>query len=311
MAPQLHWLLNSADRLSTQSGIPLDFLRLLELLRIRLRRSADSGPSHVIKLDARNYEIVLTRHYRSHSQALTSGQRFTVAHELGHILLDYKYKLRPSSPKVFHDVEHWCNAFASRLLIPEDSLINVKLSAWKELPGLLLSLTRTFLAPEAVVARRLGQRYPALFLARAVAHNNAKGNYVLRVQWATDNSSLFGIVRGSHITDTHLLAPLLPISDGGPETQVSVGRGEVTVRRLRLNSKAYLIAARCPASGSTSFSFLRSADLESHSRGNRAAARPYGDISPTNRSGTSYRTWPEPLSDRQIGRQAAMHDEVL
>src|SRR5437773_11134941 len=113
---QWEWLRAAATRLSQLSRIPVDLTALLRQLRIDLERSTNGSPTLLTKPSPRSYKIILARSRARSPEELSSGDRFAVAHEIGHVLLDYEFGFRPTNRRHYHAAETLCNAFASWLL---------------------------------------------------------------------------------------------------------------------------------------------------------------------------------------------------
>src|SRR5687768_8121290 len=111
---QLDWLRSCADRLTNSSDRPIQLRALLKQLGITLRKqvSVDAKCEALVqKTSLGKYEIVLLRRSES-TRGLTPRERFTIAHELGHVLIDLKFGWLPTTRDEYYAREMWCNEFA-------------------------------------------------------------------------------------------------------------------------------------------------------------------------------------------------------
>jgi hypothetical protein len=70
------------------------------------------------------WEVLLMRAH-SRREQISSHERFTIAHELGHYLLLREAQFRPQRNAEYWLGERLCNHFASRLLIPPRVLVDI------------------------------------------------------------------------------------------------------------------------------------------------------------------------------------------
>lgn len=70
--------------------------------------------------DSGQYEIVVYK--RSTATPWRSRDRFTVAHEIGHFIVETKIGYHPTSRSEYWKLEDRCNSFAGQLLIPDDAV---------------------------------------------------------------------------------------------------------------------------------------------------------------------------------------------
>ena len=111
----------------TNSGIPVDLDRIASHLGVPIRREFLNGDISGFLFRKDNQAAIVVNRSQS-----STRQRFTIAHEIGHYLLDHKHdeihvdrafvlKFRKGTPAGDPD-EIQANAFAATLLMPRDSL---------------------------------------------------------------------------------------------------------------------------------------------------------------------------------------------
>lgn len=84
-----------------------------------------------------------------------AAQIFTIAHEIGHLLLGESGVSNPQPATRGHIAsERWCNAFAAELLVPIDALVQLK-RTHEDLTDELRMLARRFKVSTLVVLRRI------------------------------------------------------------------------------------------------------------------------------------------------------------
>lgn len=99
-------------------GPPFDFQKCLDFLGgVRIVPETLAGTGYLLELGEERAEILVNR------RVSTSRQRFTAAHELGHLILQ-RLTRNQAPPQKSHsrneaELERWCEKFAVSLLMPE------------------------------------------------------------------------------------------------------------------------------------------------------------------------------------------------
>lgn len=112
----------------TNSSVPVDLERIAEHLQILIRREAFNGDISGFLFRQNDKAAIVVNRRQSKAR-----QRFTIAHEIGHYLLDHKkneihvdrafvLKFRRGQPAGSDPEEIQANAFAAALLMPRDAL---------------------------------------------------------------------------------------------------------------------------------------------------------------------------------------------
>src|SRR6266404_6517943 len=132
---QLEWLTKYIDDSVGTATLPIDVVRKLAeigatLTVVKRDRSASlpkKGLRDATTVRGTNgYRVELTRSADS-PPFLTHRERFSLAHEWAHILLDQYTGWRPTSRQEYYLREAACNRLAAHLLVPERAQRNLSL----------------------------------------------------------------------------------------------------------------------------------------------------------------------------------------
>lgn len=166
---------------------------------------------------------------RHEDHLLTPRERFSVAHELGHLVAFRELQVSPARERSEYWVQEECmHGFAAALLMPE-SLVDDWLSSVPVgepvSPFALRHWARnTAKLSEEVVATQLCQRRPEIGFMKVVSTRRQKDNgEVLHVLFAASGEHLSLPRTHSHIKDEELL-----------EKVTTEGTGTATMRRCKL-----------------------------------------------------------------------------
>jgi hypothetical protein len=108
----------------TGAVLPIDLKDLLDALGIGLR----GDPGHVTKADGGlefrdgMWSVVIPRSGPIDAASLKPRERFTVAHEVAHYLVEARFGYRPGNKREYWSLEEVCNDFASNLLLPAHAI---------------------------------------------------------------------------------------------------------------------------------------------------------------------------------------------
>ena len=203
---------------SEQIAPPIDLFRILSDLRIRSYDESLRKDGYLLK-DTDGNGIIF---YRGPKHQEGFRWRFTLAHEIGHwVLNELTNSGKTSVPATLDKVEAWCNRFASEILIPGDLLKeylqkdNLTYSAISELKALFqVSEEALFLKLKSlnveieIVERRNGK----LKLLQEIKENNQVSLQFVETQAKNDYNLLKKIAEGNE--------PFIV----GPELIISVNR---------------------------------------------------------------------------------------
>lgn len=101
---------------SRQTEAPVDIEAVVGLWKgVRISYCKLDGDGYIVDLQNHGAEILLN------DNAHPSRQRFTLAHELGHLVL-FRAGIDEGKGRSLPKVERWCNRFASMILVPKQML---------------------------------------------------------------------------------------------------------------------------------------------------------------------------------------------
>lgn len=135
-------LIREADRLAVARPIPIDIVRLIQECGATVTTTCEASNTRKarirgeVRVGERGYIVELKRAPDS-PDWLTSRERFALAHELAHIMIDRASQWRPANRRDYFAREIVCNTVASRLLVPTDCLATASIEspsdAWRSL----------------------------------------------------------------------------------------------------------------------------------------------------------------------------------
>lgn len=178
---QFTWLISCADRLNAGMSLPIDLEHIVHEMGIEVRRErsvATKKAGAALRKTDGTFQICVYPHRVPHRE------RFTLAHELAHVLLEAKYSWNPSSRSEYYLREEWCNQFASRLLIPEATIRRCNADNPQAALRSVLWVSRTCRVSKEAAARRLTSAYPGPGVAELSSELDGAGNLQVRVWWA-------------------------------------------------------------------------------------------------------------------------------
>jgi hypothetical protein len=197
-----------AVRLRARPG-PLCLPELLSDLGVTLSSAPDLvGRAHgILRSQNGRWEIVLPMEGGRDSADLSPRDRFTVAHELGHIALFANGVKPPRQRREYWQVEELCNIFAGQLLIAdrelETSFPRDRPTAARELLLRTKALAKTLSVSFEAAARRVTAHVDRSAIARIRIGSGPQPTFV--VQWATESESWLKSGRGKRLTPKHAL----------------------------------------------------------------------------------------------------------
>jgi Zn-dependent peptidase ImmA (M78 family) len=113
---------------------------LCEQFGIAIKKDANlPNPARLVK-KAGQYEIRIRKTQFLDSRDFTQFERFLIAHELGHFILEKKFNASPLGESEYWQHEDLCNHFAHVLLVP-DTLLQRECASVQRAPKELLQLT--------------------------------------------------------------------------------------------------------------------------------------------------------------------------
>jgi Zn-dependent peptidase ImmA (M78 family) len=183
---------------------------------------------------------------------LSARERFSLAHELGHILLDQRFEWHPAEGKEYYMCEEFCDIFAAHLLVPELVLNGLVISTCKQANETLTMIVSQCHVSREVAARRLVETYGGLGYFEGVQSTNADGATVIALDWGTSSIENLRLTRFMHLTADDQLGKLLLTSQKSadwlePKQSFLPGIGIVGGSVLNRNYKVSIISLGPPA----------------------------------------------------------------
>lgn len=279
----LGWLLRCADRLSTDAGLPLDVEAIFRRWGIQVRAASDTSGREGITSRTRTGEYIVT--VFTHTAA--SRERFTLAHELAHVLVEEKFGWDPTTEREYYQREEWCNRFAARLLVPEAVVQKGRMDSITTAIQSVLWLSRICGVSREVAARRLGESWPEFGLAELEECTDKKGSRRVRVRWAAPEIPACGLRRRRLLDQNYSIATA--VFSGSPDQRfvdVASVAARAMVCRSKLVPNRHLlwyqtqepIGSECLRPGSTSW--LSSSHVIGEAATNETAAPASGHTCP-------------------------------
>jgi hypothetical protein len=206
--------LGFADSLRPSRLVPVDVDALLSKLgvkfEVRIAERGIKGSYGFLLRGGRTATVVVVRDARARG-TLTARERFTVAHELGHLVWDRRVGLQPTGRTDYWKLEGVCNRFAANLLVPTDFLLddsNAPPSGPLDILSWVRRLANRLQVSLEVLGGRLVDCYPNLVLGELELPTMATPKMIARVRWLCQSSPVFAANRGRYITPGHPLARL-------------------------------------------------------------------------------------------------------
>jgi len=229
-----------AEGFTRDQDYPIHVRPLLRKLHISFHKrvSLDTrAHGETQKISEGHYRIVIFRG-SGDKRHLSPRERFTVAHELGHVLLDRHLAYTPSSRREYWTIESWCNAFAAALLVPRRAIQDlIKEPAAESALRQASELASSCRVSMVVAARRVSDVHRRLSFFGARVVSDAKGQTVARVEWSTSNARRLGIAEGQYrgATDTFGKMVLRTVGMLSSEQVTRVEHGEHRCAALARN----------------------------------------------------------------------------
>jgi hypothetical protein len=193
----------------------LEMLNVLSELGLGLRIAPPRDKHHRgdLRRTPSGWEITIARSNGVESeQGLSSQERYTIAHEIGHYLVEAWFPFRPTSGTEYWALEEVCDDFADRVLVP-DQVLNPSTGAQSavDLADNLRGIARRVGAPLKAAARRLIACIdgPAAVVSLRLDPLDSSGRLGW-VEWVAENRPWLGRQRCAFYMSGPLAAALRP-----------------------------------------------------------------------------------------------------
>jgi hypothetical protein len=208
LSPELHAAISSqltleAERLSEGRALPLSLEALLNELDIGLCFTVEAGKHGSLGFQRGRWVVRVNR--ESQQDVLSARERFTVAHELAHYLIEAHFCYRPDTRSNYWKLEALCNQFAEMLLVPRAVMERYSSSAPRsavELAHTLQELCAYTNTSFEVSTRRL---LPGLRNRALVAHLSWTSSEDIIIRWAAGHLAWIPGGRGKKLNKDHSL----------------------------------------------------------------------------------------------------------
>ena len=197
------WLDGAAIRLRGDTpDPPVNVRPILGKLGVRLEKNIVpphwKGPRGKIQRIRSDYLIFINRTSPKPTR-LTSSERFTIGHELAHILVDIRFDWKPVNRAEYHALEDACDQFAAKLLLPDDAILSAPPTTPFEVVHTVTGLGRKWRLPLAKVALRICDAHPKFGVLGGIVTENSRKQDVIAVNWARGAFSQIGVHGNAHI----------------------------------------------------------------------------------------------------------------
>jgi hypothetical protein len=212
--PRLAWLEKCAEKLvahqETQGAISVR--TTLNLLGLSLEKRCDPAARRsygiVERRDNEHIRVIVVRQ-DAEKAPLSHRERFTIAHEIGHVLLKEKFNWNPFSGKDYYLCEEYCDYFAGLLLLPISVFSGVQIDNPHDCVRAVLNLSERMKVSKEVVARRLIEQFDNVAVGVGNLSMNAKKERVVRFFWACSSLTSARWARNKHLSSRDFLGPTL------------------------------------------------------------------------------------------------------
>lgn len=196
------------------SSFPCDVLalaRAFDVSEVRVvmhREGNNRGAAELLRTASGGYLVKLYRG-QGLDRSFNSMERFAVAHEIAHIVMEREYGDAVLADADEYLVERWCNLFAARVLLPDSRLDAVKWENAISLVYLIDDLSKSGGVSRPVVAKRLIERGLHACILSGRVGKNSKGQSVFVVSWSASDLSMLHVNEHSHLREDHPLGRLI------------------------------------------------------------------------------------------------------
>lgn len=221
-------LTREAPRLRAGRPVPLDLEGLVASLGIELVVHEQAAHGLLRNLAGR-WQIAVS------SSMSRVRQRFTIAHELGHYVVESRLDYRPTSSREYWMLERECQAFAAELLIPTAHIDRVTAGGFSGPSDLIDAVANVAASADVAweaAARRILERTDEPVMLGVIDITGSNANGILL--WLHDSAGSTSLGRGRHIKAREPLAALADIGrrmNAGDRADADLDLGRAVVLR--------------------------------------------------------------------------------
>jgi hypothetical protein len=176
------WLHREARRLASD-GAP-DPMKIADELGAEVKLASRSPQSGLLSAENGKYVITI----QSGDRQINPRGRFTLAHELAHLLLLKEKGYRPilfKDSKSYYKMEELCNFFAGKLLVPERVFDEVSIVDLDDVMSAVLKLSAVCGVSKVVAAKEMADAFDGVgYMGLTPTDPDAEGRARWRVDWS-------------------------------------------------------------------------------------------------------------------------------
>ena len=172
-------------------------------------KSENAHEKGVLYTDEDGQYIVSLFRDRKEPKPLSGSERFTIAHEIGHILLKEKFDWTPDSKDEYRVKEEFCNIFAANLLVPKRAIEVFKYDDAKKAFKSLKKVRKKCNVSYEVSARRISDVVGHIIYVYGVKKRDANDEPVVKVKWSASEIEEYPLNRHKHLSREHEIGRIL------------------------------------------------------------------------------------------------------
>lgn len=227
-------------RLPGRHEVPVDVDNVADFLGLKIRRENDAAPpsarassDHLGRLirEKGKWFVVVNGSEGALHQRWSRRERFTIAHEIAHYLVNVRSGFGPTSNREYWWLEEECNKFAAALLLPGIYVKAISAAIDSEASQYLNATARLAATADVsyeAAARRITAHAQDTVIIGAIGLGPPPILY-----WASGGSGWLKLNRRAHIKATSQLAPLViaaqQAGDGSPRLVPMTGTNGASV----------------------------------------------------------------------------------
>jgi IrrE N-terminal-like domain len=195
--------------------LPVDVervVRTLGLPPVEVREDARRRAHGVLRSSSTGHNVVVFRKHKRAEHRLSPSERVTVAHEIGHFIVERELSFRPQRTSEYWELERCCDEFARMLLLPAAAIASLVAEPPRSAAQLLnhvRQLSRKAEVPTGTTSNQLllhWKRGAMVALRETVERRDAVR---AAVWWSIESEPLFGLRSRTHLRHGHPLAAIV------------------------------------------------------------------------------------------------------
>ena len=208
----LSWLKECAHHINKKYKLPIHTRKVLDYFGIKLIKEIKNNSRYkkgALYTDADGQYIVSLFRNTKNPKPLSTDERFTIAHEIGHILLKEKFTWTPDSKDEYRIKEDYCNIFAASLLVPERAINLFEYGNGKNAFKSLKKVRQKCNVSYEVSARRISNTFSHIVYVHGTKTRNSNNKIVVKINWSSSDIEKYPLNRHKHLCKKHEIGRLL------------------------------------------------------------------------------------------------------